>query len=141
MDQIEDPVLREATEGMINNFGQTPTQLLKKPHPKRKTLQELDTGKPRVVDQLENASYSLIEVSLLAFRLCLFFYRFLDYFTSYHCYLLRAFFSDFTYEYARCVHCRLQATPKVNFVSGGTRFFGDSSFEWFVWDSPVVTIR
>ena len=49
-------------EGMINNFGQTPTQLLKKPHPKRKTLQELDAGKPRAVHQLESSTFSLIEV-------------------------------------------------------------------------------
>lgn len=31
---------REAVEGMINNFGQTPTQLLKEPHPRRLTKDE-----------------------------------------------------------------------------------------------------
>lgn len=29
LDAIEDPVERKALEGMINNFGQTPCQLLK----------------------------------------------------------------------------------------------------------------
>jgi hypothetical protein len=29
LDAITDPVARRATEGMISNFGQTPTQLLK----------------------------------------------------------------------------------------------------------------
>lgn len=31
---------REAVEGMINNFGQTPTQLMKEPHPHRLTKDE-----------------------------------------------------------------------------------------------------
>ena len=39
LDAITDPVARNATEGMISNFGQIPTQLLKEPHPKRKTLE------------------------------------------------------------------------------------------------------
>jgi hypothetical protein len=29
LDSISDPIVRQATEGMISNFGQTPTQLLK----------------------------------------------------------------------------------------------------------------
>ena len=73
LDKIDDPILREATEGMINNFGQTPTQLLKKAHPKRKTLQEVDMGKPRVINhflssntvnnqQNNTPTFSLIEV-------------------------------------------------------------------------------
>lgn len=35
MDAIEDPVEKQATLGIINNFGQTPRQIFKKPHPKR----------------------------------------------------------------------------------------------------------
>ncbi|UYV77905.1 NBEAL1 [Cordylochernes scorpioides] len=35
LDVIQNPLEREATEGMINNFGQTPTQLFKEPHPTR----------------------------------------------------------------------------------------------------------
>ncbi|CAL8087269.1 unnamed protein product [Calicophoron daubneyi] len=40
LDNIPDPLEREAVEGMINNFGQTPCQLLKKPHPRRMTYKE-----------------------------------------------------------------------------------------------------
>ncbi|ELT90958.1 hypothetical protein CAPTEDRAFT_18825 [Capitella teleta] len=43
LDSISDPVRRKALEGMINNFGQTPTQLLKDPHPKRMTFDEAIT--------------------------------------------------------------------------------------------------
>ncbi|KAF8570734.1 hypothetical protein P879_02687 [Paragonimus westermani] len=40
LDKIPDPLEREAMESMINNFGQTPCQLLKKPHPRRMTYNE-----------------------------------------------------------------------------------------------------
>ena len=35
IDAISDPVLRSATIAQINNFGQTPTKLFNKPHPRR----------------------------------------------------------------------------------------------------------
>lgn len=35
IDAITDPILRSAVISQINNFGQTPTQLFTKPHPKR----------------------------------------------------------------------------------------------------------
>lgn len=35
-ESIEDPLTRNATIGFINNFGQIPTQLFKKPHPQKK---------------------------------------------------------------------------------------------------------
>ncbi|VDN90901.1 unnamed protein product [Brugia pahangi] len=35
-DSIEDPLTRNATIGFINNFGQIPSQLFKKPHPQKK---------------------------------------------------------------------------------------------------------
>ncbi|CAD5218465.1 unnamed protein product [Bursaphelenchus okinawaensis] len=35
-ESIDDPLTRNATLGFINNFGQTPTQLFKKPHPAKK---------------------------------------------------------------------------------------------------------
>jgi hypothetical protein len=38
LDAISDPTVKEATIAQINNFGQTPTQLFKKPHPKRHLL-------------------------------------------------------------------------------------------------------
>lgn len=37
IDAIEDPVQRNATVGIINNFGQTPKQLFRRPHPAKKT--------------------------------------------------------------------------------------------------------
>lgn len=40
LDAITNPVEREAVEGMINNFGQTPSQLMKEPHPSRLSLQD-----------------------------------------------------------------------------------------------------
>ncbi|CAF0785781.1 unnamed protein product [Brachionus calyciflorus] len=54
LDAITDPVARTATEGMISNFGQIPTQLLKEPHPKRKTLEQsikdkITQGKPVIL--------------------------------------------------------------------------------------------
>lgn len=35
LDQIQDDVERQATIGIINNFGQTPQQMFTKPHPKK----------------------------------------------------------------------------------------------------------
>jgi WD40 repeat protein len=35
IDQIQDPTLKRSIETQISNFGQTPTQLFKRPHPKR----------------------------------------------------------------------------------------------------------
>ncbi|XP_076450797.1 neurobeachin-like protein 1 [Babylonia areolata] len=51
LDAIQDPRERASLEGMINNFGQTPTQLLKEPHPKRMSFEEAvakanKTGRP-----------------------------------------------------------------------------------------------
>ena len=40
LDAIHDPIQRKAVEGMINNFGQIPTQLLTEPHPKRMSKEE-----------------------------------------------------------------------------------------------------
>ncbi|XP_059473157.1 neurobeachin-like protein 1 isoform X2 [Neocloeon triangulifer] len=40
LDAIADPFEREAVEGMINNFGQTPSQLMREPHPQRLSLSD-----------------------------------------------------------------------------------------------------
>ena len=40
LDAITDPVERQAVEGMINHFGQTPCQLFKEPHPPRPNVAE-----------------------------------------------------------------------------------------------------
>ncbi|XP_055608825.1 neurobeachin-like protein 1 isoform X2 [Uranotaenia lowii] len=41
LDKITNPIEREAVEGMINNFGQTPSQLLREAHPKRLSQDDL----------------------------------------------------------------------------------------------------
>lgn len=41
LDKISDPTERQAVEGMINNFGQTPSQLLREPHPRRFSQDEV----------------------------------------------------------------------------------------------------
>lgn len=41
MDSITDPVMREAIENQIRNFGQTPSQLLMEPHPPRSSAMHL----------------------------------------------------------------------------------------------------
>ena len=38
VDAITDPFMRDATIAQINNFGQTPTKLFDKPHPKKMVL-------------------------------------------------------------------------------------------------------
>ncbi len=40
IDAIDDAVLREATEAQIEHYGQTPSQLMTKPHPPRLPLEE-----------------------------------------------------------------------------------------------------
>ncbi|KAI9338507.1 hypothetical protein BDR26DRAFT_838162 [Obelidium mucronatum] len=46
IDQIQDPIERRSIEDQINNFGQTPMQLFKKPHPKK--FLKSDHVKPNV---------------------------------------------------------------------------------------------
>uniref|UniRef100_A0A8C4XCF7 Neurobeachin-like protein 2 n=1 Tax=Erpetoichthys calabaricus TaxID=27687 RepID=A0A8C4XCF7_ERPCA len=59
LDAIADETERKALEGMISNFGQTPCQLLKEPHPKRLTAENAarrqarhDTIPPNLFDNL-----------------------------------------------------------------------------------------
>jgi len=69
LDAIVDPIEREAVEGMINNFGQTPSQLLKEPHPLRlpldKALEKMmksDHKKPDLTMMLSELSTFYVEV-------------------------------------------------------------------------------
>ncbi|XP_076158955.1 neurobeachin-like protein 1 [Alosa pseudoharengus] len=48
LDAITDEKERKALEGMISNFGQTPCQLIKEPHPVRLSLEELERRKARL---------------------------------------------------------------------------------------------
>lgn len=70
LDAIEDPTEREAVEGMINNFGQTPSQLLKEPHPQRLSLNDAllkmlktDFKKPDLTLFFDQLTHFQIEVS------------------------------------------------------------------------------
>jgi hypothetical protein len=55
VDAITDPMMRAATIAQINNFGQTPTRLFSKPHP-RKTVPDIVK---KVNDQLVVDTYAL----------------------------------------------------------------------------------
>ena len=57
LDAITNPVEREAVEGMINNFGQTPSQLLKEPHPLRLSLE--DSVTKMLKSELKKADFTL----------------------------------------------------------------------------------
>ena len=81
LDSIKDEAQRHQMEQFINNFGQTPTQLLKTPHPKRKSKEELRLENIKPYHTLEMAPgkvskkthydiYSLQIYSHLSFRLC-----------------------------------------------------------------------
>ncbi|KAG7467392.1 hypothetical protein MATL_G00152830 [Megalops atlanticus] len=48
LDAITDEKERKALEGMISNFGQTPCQLLKEPHPVRLSLEEVEKRKAKL---------------------------------------------------------------------------------------------
>ncbi|XP_060579246.1 neurobeachin-like protein 1, partial [Ruditapes philippinarum] len=69
LDAVKDVNERKALEGMINNFGQTPCQLLKDPHPKRLTFDEvvskaMKTDKHLSIFQfLEQIKVYFVEVS------------------------------------------------------------------------------
>ena len=41
LESMTDGVMREAIEGQIRNFGQTPSQLLMEPHPPRSSAMHL----------------------------------------------------------------------------------------------------
>lgn len=69
---IEDEKERTQIEAIINNFGQTPTQLFSEPHPQRSSPQEahrtLGRGRRsnyRLFDHLEHIRTHCVDVSLL----------------------------------------------------------------------------
>ncbi|XP_053554652.1 neurobeachin-like protein 1 isoform X2 [Bombina bombina] len=57
LDAIADEKERKALEGMINNFGQTPCQLLKEPHPVRLSSEEVLLKQAK----LDNATLNLFQ--------------------------------------------------------------------------------
>ncbi|XP_077160810.1 neurobeachin-like protein 2 isoform X4 [Paroedura picta] len=68
LDAIADETQRKALEGIISNFGQTPCQLLKEPHPARlsaenaaERLLRLDTSSPNVFENLSKLKSFFVE--------------------------------------------------------------------------------
>ncbi|NWT01862.1 NBEL2 protein, partial [Mionectes macconnelli] len=68
LDAIADETQRKALEGIISNFGQTPCQLLKEPHPARlsaesaaQRLARLDTRSPNVFEHLDQLKSFFVE--------------------------------------------------------------------------------
>ncbi|OWK51927.1 Neurobeachin-like protein 2 [Lonchura striata] len=68
LDAITDETQRKALEGIISNFGQTPCQLLKEPHPARlsaesaaRRLAHLDTRSPNVFENLGQLKSFFVE--------------------------------------------------------------------------------
>ena len=55
VDAIEDPTLLKATQDQIANFGQTPSQLLTKPHPPRRRAEDTARGSRWLMSQPRSA--------------------------------------------------------------------------------------
>lgn len=75
LDAIKDEKERLAVEGIINHFGQVPSQLLKEPHPKRKTghkvfesMMKLATSSPNFFDSLSKCRTYSVEVSFRFYK-------------------------------------------------------------------------
>ncbi|KAG8138665.1 hypothetical protein E2320_001489 [Naja naja] len=73
LDAIPDETQRKALEGFISNFGQTPCQLLKEPHPARfsaenaaKRVSRLDTYSPNIFENLDQLKLFFVEVTVSA---------------------------------------------------------------------------
>uniref|UniRef100_A0A8C3MD63 Neurobeachin like 1 n=1 Tax=Geospiza parvula TaxID=87175 RepID=A0A8C3MD63_GEOPR len=71
LDALTDEKERKALEGMINNFGQTPCQLLKEPHPQRLSAEEVvqrltksDTSTLNLFQHLTELKSFFIEVDV-----------------------------------------------------------------------------
>ncbi|XP_027270492.1 neurobeachin-like protein 2 isoform X3 [Cricetulus griseus] len=69
LDHVADERERKALEGIISNFGQTPCQLLKEPHPPRLSAEEaasrlarLDTNSPSIFQNLDQLKAFFAEV-------------------------------------------------------------------------------
>ncbi|XP_023556435.1 neurobeachin-like protein 2 isoform X5 [Octodon degus] len=69
LDHVADERERKALEGIISNFGQTPCQLLKEPHPPRLSAEEaaqrlarLDTNSPSLFQHLDQLKAFFAEV-------------------------------------------------------------------------------
>ncbi|XP_044151242.1 neurobeachin-like protein 2 isoform X2 [Bufo gargarizans] len=71
LDAIADELERKALEGIIGNFGQTPCQLLKEPHPPRlsaenaaRRLSRMDTYSPNLFEKLSELKSFFVEAMM-----------------------------------------------------------------------------
>ena len=82
LDAIKDDIQRQAVEGMINNFGQTPCQLLKEPHPQRRLASSEEVTRSKGLMRAQPNFHNLFEHlnELKAFFVEVEFYDFFLYF-------------------------------------------------------------
>lgn len=62
IDNIDDPVERLATIGIIHNFGQTPHQIFSRPHPQREDLKYKAPRLDRLAESLTQLPVSLLDI-------------------------------------------------------------------------------
>uniref|UniRef100_A0A093UU26 Beige protein like 1 n=1 Tax=Talaromyces marneffei PM1 TaxID=1077442 RepID=A0A093UU26_TALMA len=62
LDNIEDPVERLATIGIIHNFGQTPHQVFQRPHPRRDDLSRREGRLDMLAESLTRVPLSLLDI-------------------------------------------------------------------------------
>jgi len=60
IDNIDDPVERLATIGIIHNFGQTPHQVFQRPHPRREDVQHKDSRLDVLAESLTRQPLTLL---------------------------------------------------------------------------------
>ncbi|KAM8934102.1 neurobeachin-like protein 1 [Pelodytes ibericus] len=70
LDSIADEKERKALEGIINNFGQTPCQLLKEPHPVRLTAEESLLKQSKLDTATLNLFHNLPELKSFSITVC-----------------------------------------------------------------------
>ena len=63
VDAIENPTLLKATQDQIANFGQTPSQLLTKPHPRRRRAEDTARGSRWLASRPESACVYPLEIA------------------------------------------------------------------------------
>lgn len=71
IDNIDDPVERLATIGIIHNFGQTPHQIFSRPHPQREDLKYKAPRLDRLAESLTQLPVSLLDIEERVASLCM----------------------------------------------------------------------
>ncbi|KAH8701772.1 Beige/BEACH domain protein [Talaromyces proteolyticus] len=71
LDNIEDPVERLATIGIIHNFGQTPHQVFQRPHPRREDNSRREGRLDALAESLTRVPLSLLNIQEKVSSLCM----------------------------------------------------------------------